>query len=43
VKINTGSLDDKTFVEQVLARGNEIQEKAIALETEIRAMVDKKI
>jgi glutamate formiminotransferase/formiminotetrahydrofolate cyclodeaminase len=43
VKINTGSLDDKTFVEQVLARGNEIQEKAIALETEIRAMVDKKM
>ncbi len=43
VKINAASLNDKTFVEKVLAQGNEIQKKAIELEAEIIAIVESKI
>lgn len=43
VQINTGDLEDKAFVEDVLARGKAIQDKAMALEDEIRAIVDSKI
>ncbi len=43
VKINAGDLEDKYFVSEILAKGNDIQEKAIALETEIRAVIDSKI
>ncbi len=43
VKINTGSYDDKAFVEKVLKEGAEIETKAIALEKEILEMVNSKI
>ncbi len=43
VKINTGSFDDKTFVEKVLKEGAEIEAKAIELETEILKMVNDKV
>ena len=43
VKINTGDLADKAFVEAVLKEGQAIQEKAEALEKEIRSIVDSKI
>jgi glutamate formiminotransferase/formiminotetrahydrofolate cyclodeaminase len=43
VKINAGDLEDKDFVADILARGNDIQEKAMALETEIRDLVETKM
>jgi len=43
VKINASGVDDKTFVDNMLAKGNEIEEKAIALEEEILVAVNKKI
>jgi len=43
VKINAGDLEDKDFVSNILAKGNDIQEKAVALETEIRAIIESKI
>jgi len=43
VKINAGDLEDKYFVSEILAKGNDIQEKTMALETEIRAVIESKI
>lgn len=43
VKINASGLHDKAFVEKVLAEGNEIQGKAMAMETEILSIVNAKI
>jgi glutamate formiminotransferase/formiminotetrahydrofolate cyclodeaminase len=43
VKINASGLHDKSFVEKVLSDGNQIQEKAIAMESEILAIVNSKI
>jgi len=43
VKINTGGLEDKAFVEDVMKRGAEIQRRAIELETEILEIVDSKM
>lgn len=43
VKINAGDLEDKDFVSDILAKGNDIQEKTMALETEIRAVIESKI
>lgn len=43
VRINAASLDDKEFVADRLQKGKEIQDKAIALETEIIKIVDGKI
>ena len=43
VKINTADLDDKDFVAEKLKAGNEILEKATALEKEIVAVVEEKI
>jgi len=43
VKINCGDYNDKTFVNDLIAKGNEIQAKAIALEAEIMKMVDAKM
>jgi len=43
VKINAANLDDKNFVEDILARGRQIQDKAIASEREILEIVDAKI
>jgi glutamate formiminotransferase/formiminotetrahydrofolate cyclodeaminase len=43
VKINCNDYNDKAFVEDIIAKGNAIQAKAIALETEILKMVDAKL
>lgn len=43
VKINAAGLKDHEFVEEILARGTEIERKAIALEAEILATVENKI
>ncbi len=43
VKINTGDLEDKSYVADILKRGQEIQDKAIAREAELVAKVNKVI
>ena len=43
VKINASGLHDKTFVEKVLTEGNVIQERTMALESEILVIVNSKI
>jgi glutamate formiminotransferase/formiminotetrahydrofolate cyclodeaminase len=43
VRINTGSYKDKTFVEQVLKEGAEIEQKALAIEKEVMEVVYSKI
>jgi len=43
VKINAAGLDDKVFVEEILAKGAEIEASAKALETEILKTVNEKI
>lgn len=43
VKINASGLHDKTFVDQILAEGSGLQQKAMDLESEILAVVNAKI
>lgn len=43
VRINASGCDDKNFVTDVLTRGREIENKTIALETEILKVVNEKI
>jgi glutamate formiminotransferase / formiminotetrahydrofolate cyclodeaminase len=43
VRINAGSYDDKVFVTDILARGREIENKAIALENDILNIVNGKL
>ena len=43
VKINSGDVEDKAWLQDILSRGAEIQERAIAVEREILEMVEKKI
>ncbi|RMG76865.1 MAG: glutamate formimidoyltransferase [Bacteroidetes bacterium] len=43
VKINTADYEDKQFVEEILAKGNEIQQKAIEKEQKIIRLVEEKI
>ena len=43
VKINAGDMEDKAFVNDMLTKGNEIQEKTIHLEKEILDMVERKL
>jgi glutamate formiminotransferase/formiminotetrahydrofolate cyclodeaminase len=43
VRINASSLNDKDFIQKIVAEGQVIQEKAIALETEIMTMCNKVI
>jgi glutamate formiminotransferase/formiminotetrahydrofolate cyclodeaminase len=43
VKINTGDLEDKKYVENILKEGEGIQEKAIKEEQEILKLVNEKI
>jgi glutamate formiminotransferase/formiminotetrahydrofolate cyclodeaminase len=43
VRINASGYNDKTFINELISKGNEIQEKAIALEKEIRTLTDQKI
>ena len=43
VKINASGVDDKDFVNDLLLRGNEIEQKALEQESEILAIVNGKI
>jgi glutamate formiminotransferase/formiminotetrahydrofolate cyclodeaminase len=43
VKINASGLDDKEFVEKILAEGKEIEAKTLQEEREILEIVNKKI
>jgi len=43
VKINASGLHDKAFVDEVLSEGRQIQDKTIALESEILQIVNSKI
>jgi glutamate formiminotransferase/formiminotetrahydrofolate cyclodeaminase len=43
VKINASGYKDKNFVTDIISKGNEIERKAIALETEIIELVNGKI
>lgn len=43
VKINASGLHDKSFVEKVLADGNQLQAKAMAMESKILSVVNAKI
>jgi len=43
VRINASGYDDKTFVEDILAKGKDIETKTIVLETEILKIVNEKI
>jgi len=43
VKINAGGLDDKTFVDDVIKKGQDIQNKAALLQKEILNIADEKI
>jgi len=43
VRINAAGYDDKNFVNDIIARGKEIENKAIALETDILRIVNEKI
>lgn len=43
VRINAAGYDDKSFVNEIIAKGKEIENKTIALETEILKVVNEKI
>jgi glutamate formiminotransferase/formiminotetrahydrofolate cyclodeaminase len=43
VKINAGSLDDKAYIDEILAKGKEIEDKTIAMEKVILDIVNSKI
>lgn len=43
VRINAAGLSDKSFANEIVAKGKEIQDKAIALEAEILSIVDSKL
>jgi len=43
VKINSGGVDDAAWVDDILARGRDIQEKAVAAEMEIIRIVEAKL
>ena len=43
VRINAAGYDDKCFVEEIVNKGREIEQKAIALEQEILKVVNEKI
>jgi len=43
VKINASGMEDKKWMEDILARGEEIQAKAVALELKILEIVNGKM
>ena len=43
VRINASGYDDKNFVNEIIARGKEIENKTVAMETEIIKIVNEKI
>jgi len=43
VRINAAGYTDKSFVDEIISKGKDIETKAIALETEILKIVNEKI
>ena len=43
VKVNTGDLDDKSYVEKVLADGQKMTDAADKMEAEVRDLVHQRI
>ena len=43
VRINASGYDDKTYVNDIIAKGKDIESKTIAIETEILKIVNEKI
>ena len=43
VRINASGYDDKMYVQEIIAKGKEIEDKTIALEKEILQVVNEKI
>jgi glutamate formiminotransferase/formiminotetrahydrofolate cyclodeaminase len=43
VRINASGYSDKTYIENVISKGKEIENKAIELESEILKIVNEKI
>ena len=43
VKINSSDVEDKAWMEDILKRGEQIQNQAIALEKKILAIVESKL
>ena len=43
VRINASGYNDKIFINDIISKGKDLQEKAIALENEIRLLADQKI
>jgi len=43
VKINAKDLKDREYAEEIIAKGNEIQQKTLALEQELLQKVDSKL
>jgi glutamate formiminotransferase/formiminotetrahydrofolate cyclodeaminase len=43
VRINASGYEDKSFVNEIIVKGNEIEKKTIALESEILKIVNEKI
>jgi glutamate formiminotransferase/formiminotetrahydrofolate cyclodeaminase len=43
VRINASGYDDKVFVNDIIAKGKDIENKTIALEAEILKVVNEKI
>ena len=43
VKINSKDVEDRAWMDDVLTRGAQIQDKAVALEREILGIVEKKL
>lgn len=43
VRINASGYNDKAFINDIISKGKDLQEKSIALENEIRLLTDQKI
>ena len=43
VRINASGYEDKVYVQEIIAKGKEIEDKTIALEKEILQVVNEKI
>jgi glutamate formiminotransferase / formiminotetrahydrofolate cyclodeaminase len=43
VKINAGGLEDKSFVEEIITKGKDIQQKSVNLQKEILNVVERKL
>jgi glutamate formiminotransferase/formiminotetrahydrofolate cyclodeaminase len=43
VRINAGGCDDKTFVDEIISKGRDMERNAVQLETEILRLVNEKI